>query len=155
MPKKLIAQLPSDLSRSNNTITTTALLSSPSGLTKHEELLQQIYATPNAINNNTTTNNCRSFQSGKLSGDLNASLYSPESAVIARKSSKNTAETRTSDSNRLSCNELECLKERFVDFIKLDATNTNSITNNVVLSKSGDEADEDFEEEEKIENTGL
>ncbi len=160
MPKKLIAQIPSDLTRSTNIINSTGMLSSPSScLTKHEELLQQIYEIPNTVinndikNNNNNSNNCRSFQSGKLNRDSKTSLFSPETTVTARKSCKTTGETTISESNRLSCNELECLKERFVDFIKLDVNNMNSITNSIVAAKSGD--DEYYEEEEKIQNTGL
>jgi hypothetical protein len=43
-----------------------------------------------------------------------------------------------SSTNRFSCNELECLKERFVDFINLEATGPVTSTNSFLMNKPED-----------------
>ena len=143
MPKKFLTQTDSVLSRSN-----TSILLSPT----EQQILQQIYATPKQLpvvnNTKNTTTNCRSsFQSAKV-------MNNNDPVVVAAK--------------RLSCNELECLKERFVDFIKLDANSINAtsvvaastnirvnIKKNSVDFKSGDDDEYKGEEEEETNTTGL
>lgn len=98
MPKKLLVHLPYESTDSKNQSR------------KPDDILQQIYDTPQT---RSPSKNCNSsFQPIRLRTQTSDQASSQQ--------------TEDKTANRLSCNELECLKERFVDFIKLDPVAKNT-----------------------------
>lgn len=130
MPEQLTVQLASY--ETDSTLSRSSL--SP-GVSNRKEL----HAARPAEHKSTNTNSRSLLQNTQdlvESGLINSSQIVDSSAnnCVVLRPSLDSAGIAT-NTNRFSCNELESLKERFVDFIKLDP-NASSAANNLAMNTS-------------------